>query len=68
MIAEQMLSLVEATLAEFKRYEGACLRYIAHPVREVRQPHSSLFLVSFVLGPHAIVDGGGPRRSRVALG
>lgn len=89
VIAEQMLPLVEAALAELKQYErspekygkgsefwddwclarhleGACLRYIAYPVREGRQPHSSLF-------PH--LSGGffcvgspchrGPRRSRV---
>lgn len=66
VIAEQMLPLVEAALADLKQYErspekygkgsefwddwclarhleGACLRYVAYPVREGRQPHSSLF-------------------------
>jgi len=47
-----------------RHLEGACLRYIAYPVREDRQPYSSLF-------PHlscSFCEGApchrGPRRSR----
>ena len=88
VIAEQMLPLVEAALAELKQYEespekygkgsefwddwclarhleGACLRFIAYPVRENRQLHSSFsphlsFLICVGSQCHR-----GPRRSRV---
>ena len=50
-----------------RHLEGACLRYIAYPVREDRQPHSSLFphlflLLFFCVGSRC---HRGPRRSRV---
>jgi len=48
-----------------RHLEGACLRYIAYPVREDRQPHSSLHphLSCFFCVGSACHRG--PRRSRV---